>query len=166
MATHQMSIMSGRGNVDGAYWQPASILGVNDYWDHLVLIMNDDGSNIVYYHDAFLVPQDYVDNAKFIVVWTANVTSNNAKFDVNYRAVGGNDTESLDQATAQESVTVTDAAPSAVHERLTAEMTPTAGNFAAGDTVQYRLELDAADAACTIADDCIIHDIIFEYTDA
>lgn len=168
MATHRISCMQMvKPDASGqVYFEPASILRTNDFFDEYALAMNDDDANKVSAYMRFDVPQNYVDNAKFIIVWTAAVTSGNAVFDVEYRAVGGNDTESLDQATAQESLTVTDAAPSAVNERLEAQLTATAANLAAGDTVQVKLSLDGADAACTISEKVQISDVLFEYTDA
>lgn len=169
MATHRIDILGALTKFDSSgevYIEPFTAAGVNDQFDHYVLVMNDDDSNKVGVSGVFEVPQNYVDNAAIIVVWTANVTSNDAVFDFDYRAVGGNDTESLDQASYQESATVTDTAPSAVHERLEASISLTAGNLAAGDTVEFKLSVDGANANCTISDKCLIYGILFEYTDA
>lgn len=167
MATHRVSVMQmvkpdSSGSV---YFEPASILRTNDFFDEYVLILTDNGSSKVSAYMRADVPQNYVGNAVFVVVWTAAVTTNNVVFDVDYRAVGGNDTESLDQATAQESLTVTDAAPSAVNERCEAQLTATASNIAAGDTLQIKLSVDGADASCTIGQKVQVIDLLLQYTD-
>jgi hypothetical protein len=168
MATHRLPITNFINPDDSGevFLAPYSVFATNDQWKHLVIRMNDDDTNRVGFYGQFEVPQNYVDTASIVVVWTAQVTSNNAVFDFDYRAVGGNDTESLDQSGTQESVSTTDAAPSAVNERLEAELTVTDGNFAAGDTVEYFFALDGSDASCTISDVLQIFGLFFKFNDA
>lgn len=134
-------------------------------WKYFIWVFNDSGTRIGL-HFSFDVPQNYVGVAKFIPVWTSTVTTGNVPWDVDYRAVGGNDTEKLDQAGTQRSVTVTDAAPSAAAERLEVIITATAADFAAGDSVQGTLFRDGADAADTMAAAAILERLLFEYSDA
>lgn len=134
-------------------------------WKYFIWVFNDSGTRIGL-EFSFDVPQDYVGAAKFIPVWTSTATSGNVPWDVDYRAVGGNDIESLNQATVQETVTITDAAPSAAAERLEAIIVPTASNFAAGDSVQGTLFRDGAEAADTMAAAAILEKLLFEYSDA
>ena len=56
--------------------------------------------------------------------------------------MGGNDVESLDQATHQESVTVADVAPSAAHELMKVTLSLTDTNLAADDLVEIILSRD------------------------
>ena len=84
---------------------------------------------------------------------------------VDLRAVGGDDIESLDPSTHQESINVNDTAPSAVFERLEASLAFTAATFAAGDTVLWELSRDKSDAGDTMSADAIVFDVLFEYTD-
>jgi hypothetical protein len=112
------------------------------------------------------VPQNYVDTANIIVVWTSTATSGDVEWDFDYRCVGGNDTESMDQAGTQESVNQNDTAPSAAHERMEATLALTDGNLAAGDTCQFELFRDGTDAGDTMAAAAIVHQVIFEYADA
>ena len=120
MATHRISILNWAtvpdtsGNV---YMEPYNILATNDIWDRLVTIFRDTATRIGL-PGGFTVPKNYVGTAKIIVVWTATATTGDVVWDFDYRAVGGNDTESLDQTGTQESVTVTDTAPTAIHNRL------------------------------------------------
>jgi hypothetical protein len=88
------------------------------------------------------------------------------EWDFDYRAVGGNDTESMDQSGTQESVNNNDTAPGAAHRRLECELTLTAGNFAADDEVLFTLFRDGTDAGDTMAAAAIVFQVLFEYADA
>ena len=166
MATHRVPIITWAfvPNAAGVFFEPYPIKATNDVWDRMVLIFNDtatrDGGA-----GGFTVPKNYVGTAKIIVVWTSTAVTGNVIWDFDYRAVGGDDTESLDQAGTQESVTVTDAAPSAANERMEASMTLTAANLAVDDEVTFELFRDGA-AADTIAAAVIVFALLFEYSDA
>ena len=168
MATFRLPIMGANTIPDDSgevFFEPYSIKATNDNWEYTVLVFNDSATrNGV--RGSFDVPQNYVGTAKIIVHWTATATSGDVEFDFDYRAVGGDDTESLDQATAQETVNQNDTAPSAVNERMTASLTLTSGNFAAGDTVQFELFRDGTDGGDTMSAAAIVHQILFEYADA
>ncbi|MCC7045063.1 MAG: hypothetical protein IT183_14455 [Acidobacteria bacterium] len=172
MATHRRSILGAATTPDtaGACWQePYSILATNDVWGYLIWRFGSSNAAApttrIGLRGNFNVPKNYVGSAKIIVVWTATGTSGDVAWDFDYRAVGGNDAESLDQAGTQESATVTDTAPSAAHERMEAQITLTASNLAADDTVQFELFRDGTDAADTMAFSAIVHDVLFEYAD-
>jgi hypothetical protein len=153
-------------DADGdVFFEPYSIKATNDIWDYMVVIFNDSGARDGL-RGAFDVPQDYVGTAKIIVVWTSTATSGDVEWDFDYRCVGGNDIESLDQTGTQESVNQNDTAPSAAHERMEAQLTLTAGNFAAGDTCQFELFRDGTDGGDTMSAAAIVHMILFEYSDA
>jgi hypothetical protein len=98
------------------------------------------------------------------VYWTSTLTTGDVVFDLDYRSIGGNDTESLDQGTFQESLSVTDTAPSAANERMLATFTVTASNLAADDTLEFYFTRDGTDAADTLAGSAIVHEVIFKYT--
>jgi hypothetical protein len=145
--------------------EPYTVKATNDNWAYPVIVFNDTADKIGL-DGVFHVPQNYVGSANLVIVWTSTATSGDVEFDFDYRAVGGNDTESLDQATAQESVNSNDTAPSATDERMEISISLTDGNFAAGDTVQYKLYRDGADAGDTLAAAVTVHEVFFEYTDA
>jgi hypothetical protein len=150
----------------GVFQEPYSIKATNDVWQHMVMIFNDTTTRIGAY-GSFNVPNNYVGNPAIVSVWTATATSGNTRQEFDYRAVGGNDAESLDQSGTQESVGVTDAAPGAAHRRLEASMSLTASNLAAGDTVEFEFFRDGADTGNdTMAAAMLLHDLLFEYTDA
>jgi hypothetical protein len=168
VATHWQSILGHAtlpdtsGNV---FWEPYSVKATNDQWRHGVWIFNDTATRLLLY-GQFVVPQNYVGSAKVYPVWTSTATTGNVVWDFDYRTVGGDDTTSLDQAGTEEALTVTDAAPTAAHRRLTPSMTPTAGNFSAGETVEFLLARDGANASDTMAAAVILFDLLFEYADA
>jgi hypothetical protein len=168
MATHRLPVFSFAARPDDSgrvYLEPLDVSGSNDQWDHFVWVLEDSGTKIGI-HGSVEVPQNYVGTAVLVVVWTTPATSGDVVFDFDYRAVGGNDTESLDQAGTQEAVTVTDTAPSAAFERMEAEIALTSANLAAGDTLQFLLSRDGAQAADTLAADCLIVGAYLKYADA
>lgn len=171
MATRRISILTGMvkpDNVGNVYQEPYDIKATNDNWQPLVWIFADSALRDAL-HGAVEIPLNYAGTgtAQIIIVWTAVVTTGNVVWDIDYRAVGGNDTESLDQATAQESLTVTDAAPAAtVNNRLEALMTITTANIAAGDTLLFKVCRDGTDGADTMASSAILVDVLLSYEDA
>lgn len=168
MATHRLPILGANTVPDDSgdmFFEPYSIKATNDVWEYLVAIFNDSGTRIGL-RGQFTVPQNYVGTAKIVPVWTSTATSGDVEFDFDYRAVGGNDTESLDQAGTQESVNQNDTAPSAAHERMEAELALTSANISAGDTVQWEFFRDGTDGGDTMAAAAIVHDLLFEYADA
>lgn len=168
MATHRIPIFGFATRPDSSgdvYLEPLDVSGTNDQWDHFVWVLEDSGTKIGI-HGSFEVPQNYVGTAVLVVVWTTTATTGDVVFDFDYRAVGGNDLESLDQAGTQEAVTVTDTAPSATLERMEAEMSLTSANLAAGDTVQFLLSRDGASASDTLAADCLVVGAYLKFADA
>jgi hypothetical protein len=168
MATHRISIL-GPGTVPDdsgdVFFESYTVKATNDQWGHLVCVFNDSGTRIGL-QGHFNVPKNYVGTASIIVVWTATATSGDVEWDFDYRAVGGNDTESLDQSGTQQSVNQNDTAPSAVNERMEAELSLTSANLAADDTVQFELFRDGTDAGDTMAASAIVVDVLFQYDDA
>jgi hypothetical protein len=170
MATHRMSIMGAQAAPDAtgrAFFETYDIKATNDIFKHLVLVLSDPSASQAHgLYGAFTVPKNYVGTPKIIVVWTTTATSGNVKFDFDYRAVGGDDAESLDQTTFQESLTVTDAAPSAANERMEASMTITAANLAIDDLLEFYFTREDGSSTDTLAAAVTVHDLIFEWADA
>lgn len=174
MATKWVSMMQSgvRPDTSGNIWQePYSNLASNDNFDVMIwrfgLSNSAQPTTRIGLFGHFIVPPNYFDNPVIIPVWTATGASGNCVWDLDYRAVGGNDAESMDQATNQESLSLTDAAPSVAHRRLYPDtMAATAGNFAAGDSVLWKLFRDGTDAADTMALSAILFDLLFQYNDA
>jgi hypothetical protein len=170
MATFQMSILGAASVPDATgrcFMEPYSIKATNDLFRHMVFVFNDPSSSEAHgIYGVFLIPQNYVGTPRVYPVWTSTATSGNVKWDFDYRAIGGDDTESLDQNSFQQQLTVTDAAPSATNERNTPSLSLTAGNLAAGDTVEFYLTREDGGGVDTMAAAATLHDLIFEYADA
>lgn len=172
MATHRVPIlgMPRPDDTGDCFIEPQDILATNDVWDRYLIRLgaNNAAQPTVRagIHGGFAVPKNYVNSAALIIVWTATLTSGNVVFDFEYRAVGGNDSESLDQSGTQESLTVTDAAPGAAWRRLEASIDLTDGNFATDDTVSYFFARDGADGSDTMAGSALLFELFFEYADA
>lgn len=169
MATHRLPILGAFTVPDASgdvFFEPYSIKAAIGLWEHLVAIFNDTSARDGL-RGLFNVPQNYVDTANLIIVWTSTAITGDVDWDFDYRAVGGNDTESLDQATAQEQVTGNDIAPSAAHERMELSISLTDGNFAAGDTVPWELFRDGVtEGGGGISAAVILVGLFFEYNDA
>jgi hypothetical protein len=167
MATRRRSILGSNLKPDNSgdvTSRPFTTLATNDVWDPNVWVFADTATRIGL-HGAFQVPEDYVSGAKFVFEWSTDQTSGDAVLEIDYRAVGGNDAESLDQAGTQESLSVTDTAPSAAWERMECEVAATGGNFTANDICLFQALRDGT-AADTLAGNVVITNIFFEYQDA
>lgn len=150
-----------------AFFEPYSVKATNDIFRHLVLVLNDPAASEAHgVYGAFTIPKNYVGSPVIVVVWTTTATTGNIKFDFDYRAVGGDDAESLDQATFQENLTVTDVAPSAANERMEATMSLTAGNLAVDDLLEFYFTREDGSGTDTLAAAVTIHDLLFQWTDA
>ena len=167
-ATHRIPILGwatipeGSGDV---FFEPYDVKATNDVWDRLIIVFTDTAERDAL-HGSFTVPQNYVGTANLIVVWTSLATSGDVEWDFDYRAVGGNDTESFDQTGTQESVNSNDTAPSAANERMEITISLTNGNFATGDNVLFTLFRDGTDAGDTLSDNVLLFELYFEYDDA
>lgn len=167
MATYRLPILGHATNPDPGdtvHFEPYTINATNDVWALLVAIFPDDSTRTLL-HGVFAVPQNYNTNADVVIVWTSTAVAGDVEWDFEYRAVGGNDTESLDQAGTQESENANDTAPSAANERMEITIALTNGNFAAGDTVTFALARDGTDGGDTMAADAMLFELFFEYDD-
>ena len=167
MATYRVPILGHATNPDPGdtvFFEPYTINATNDVWAPLVAIFPDDSTRTGL-HGVFAVPQNYNDGADVVIVWTSTATAGDVEWDFDYRAVGGNDSESLDQAGTQESVNSNDTAPGTAHYRLVFTIALTDGNLAAGDTVEWALFRDGTDGGDTMAADAMLFELFFEYED-
>jgi len=166
MATFTIPILgfSTKPDTSGdVFFEPNSVKGTNDFFDELVVVFNDTSAKDSLY-GSFKVPQNYVGTPIFRVTWKTTATSGDVEWDVDYRAVAAG--ESLDQVTAQESLNQNDTAGGSTDLKQVADLSATAGNFAAGDTVQFILSRDGTDAGDTISAAVTVHKFEFVYNDA
>ena len=171
MATHRVSVLGHStipdtsGNV---YPDTYSSEGVNDFFRHLCFTFLQ-GTTKDSLYGSFSVPENFDSAASLVIIWTAHdLTQNDVVWDFEYRCVGGDDAESLDEEDEQESdLTVTDAGPSAVHERMVATIPLTSANFSAGDTVEFIFSRDGTPGTDDdLANPAILFDLLFEFDDA
>jgi hypothetical protein len=172
MATRKLQHIHliGRPDTSGeAFFEPSSILRTNDVWNNDILRLGSAAaaSPTVKHgvYGSFEVPEDYVNSAVIRFIWSSSLIANDVVLFFDYRTVAGNDANSLDQAGTEEALTVTDTAPGAAHRRMEATITPTAGNFVAGETVQFYLGRDGAAVGDTIVGPAYLENVLFEYSD-
>jgi len=172
VATHRIPILGWATVPDNSgevFFEPMSILATNDTWPRMLLRFGSDNTaqptTRIGCRGGFTVPKNYSAGANLIVVWTSTLTTGDAEWDFDYRAVGGNDVESLDQATSQETVNANDTAPSAAWERMEISIALTDANFTADDEVLFEFFRDGTDAGDTIAGSALLFALLFEYTD-
>lgn len=167
MATHRLSILGFgcRPENSNVFPEPYDVKATNDVWKRMVWIFNDTATRDPL-HGGFTVPKNYVGSAALVISWTSTATSGDVEWDFDYRAVSGNDTESLDQAGNQESVNSNDTAPGAANRRLEFTINLTSGNFAADDEVEFLIARDGTDGGDTMAAAAIVFDVMFQYADA
>lgn len=168
MATWRIPILGWATTPDtsgNVFFEPQTVKATNDAWRNLVVVFNDTATRIGL-HGRFTVPKNYVGTASIIVVWSTTATSGDVEWDFDYRAVGGDDTESLDQSGTQESVNINDTAPSAAHERMEASLALTSANLAVDDEVQFALYRDGTDAGDTLAATAMVYAVLLQYNDA
>lgn len=167
MSTFRLPILGANTLPDASgnvFFEPYTVKATNDVWGYGVWVFNDTATRIGL-RGAFDVPLNYIGSANLIIIWTSTATSGDVEFDFDYRSVGGNDTESLDQNSAQESVNLNDTAPSATDERMELSIPLADGNFAPGDTVQFELFRDGTDGGDDMAAAITVHRVSFEYAD-
>ena len=166
MATHVISILGASVQPDstGLCWlEPFDVAATNDLYRHLIIRLKDPTANQHGFYGSFYIPNNYVSAPAIIPVWTTTATTGTVQWRFSYRAVGGDDAESLDQSTHQQQATGSDVAPGAALRMLKPSISLTAANFAIGDLVTYLFErLNASD---TLAADALIHDLLFQYSD-
>ena len=143
--------------------EPYTISAVNDVFAHFTYVASSTTAKVGFSTAFHIEPDFNGTTASVVIYFSCPVTTGNIVWDVDYRAIGGDDTESLDQTTFQESVTATKACGSAVNERQTVYMALTASNFAADDTVEMSVSRDGADANDTGVAGAMIHDVVFQY---
>lgn len=144
---------------------PYDNYATNDIFRHLVVVFNDPAAAQAHgIYGRFDVPANFASAPVIIPIWTATATTGNCRWRFSYRAIGGDDAESLDQGTFQEQISNTDAAPTAAHNRLAPSLALTAANLAAEDTVEFLFERLDDTGVDTMAAVALLHDLIFSYT--
>lgn len=171
MATHTIPILGFQTNPDTtgrAWFETYTVKATNDIFKHLVLVLDNPGASQNHgVYGAFIVPNNFIGSPVVRIHWTSTATSGTCLFAFDYRAIGGDDAESLDQATFQEQIDISDVAPTATDRLLSVTGALTAGNFAIGDLVEFFFYRDGTTGAPTdtLAAAVTVHGLYFEYSD-
>lgn len=170
MATQAVSLFNGSTTPDPASAnvriEPYSIKATNDIFPFNVAIFDDTGTADKVF-GRIRIPKNYVSSPVAKLAWSSTVITGNVVWDLAYRVVSGDDTTSMDQATVQETVTVTDAAPGAAHRLLEPSFGAlTAGNFSAAAQLEWQLIRRGDSGSDTMAGAAIVFDLQLEYADA
>ena len=164
MATHRINILGAMTLPDTSgevYFQPYSVVDTGAVVDPMVLMFNDSGT-VDGVRGVFQVPQNYVGSPVLRIVWTADATSGTCVFDWSVLPRSG--TEDMGAAAARTTETDSTTKSSTAFARETNDITLTAGDYAAGDTVLFELFRDTI--TDTMAADCAVFEVLFEYADA
>lgn len=151
------------GNV---WWIRLDSASTNLVWKHGIWRFKDTSTRIGLYGSVDIPPNyNPAGTTSLIVVPTSIATLGAMVWDLDYRAVGGHDTESLDQSGNQESVSVTVAAPGGPWRRLEGSVALTAANIAPNDTLEFGLFRDGSDATDNLPGDVFLSRAFLQYTD-
>lgn len=144
--------------------EPQSIVLANDLYPGIVFKFADSGTKIMV-GGAFKVPPNYAGTPKIGGSFFTTATSGDWVQDIDYTAIA--DGETADPSAHQESVTQTITVPGTTKLIAVNEIALTAGNFAAGDTVEFQIGRDGAQGADTLAAAlyCIVSSVYFSYVD-
>lgn len=169
-STFRPSILNGSINPDtsgNVWWEPASVAETNGFFPAGLWRFKNSGSAKIKIRGSWNVPKNY--NASgtttVVVAWSTTATSNSVVWGFEYRSIGGDDTTSIDQSSAVETLSVTDAAPTAAWRRLVTTMTVTASNLAADDTLLFNFYRDKSSGSDTLAADAYLIGLYLQYTD-
>lgn len=168
MATIRYPILGAFTLPDGSgdvFFEPSSIKLTSDLYPALVLVFNNTANKDSLF-GRFHVPQNYVSAPAIKIEWfAANTTASVAAvWDFDYRAIAIG--EDGDPTTHQESLTVTETAPTTAWLTVLSSLAMTAGNLAAGDTLDFILSRDGADANDDMLFAALVRGLYFQYSDA
>lgn len=169
MATHRISIIA-HGTVPDTtgecYLAPIDV--------EITTLATFPGSNLVFvlkdptadtgFYGSFMVPENYVGTAKIGVVGVLDGTPSTTSVDFEWSYLSLTDNEAMDAAYTENVTWDTGNTSGWANEDIViVEGTPTSGNFAAGDIVQYYFKRDFG--TDDFVGDFHVLDVYFEYSD-
>lgn len=167
MSTFRMDIWSAQTLPDasGFVWpEPASISQpTNDLFQQLITRFKGATGTKISIGGNFMIPKNFVGSPKIYVTWTSTGTTGNCIWVFDYTAIAVGET--LDPAAAQNSPTVTTAAPGTTQLRVDSSMSMTASDLAVDDVVQFKLSRNGA-GSDTMTTDAVVYKVVFEWQDA
>lgn len=149
----------------GVYAANLDEFATNDRWPHPVFAFTDTGTDLKLVGTCD-IPGNYSSTPVLKVKWSSSVTTGNVVWDFSYRTINleSEGTESLDQTTQDETVSVTDAAPGTTLHELEASVALTAGNFGKRRTVQWELVRKGTSGSDTMAGTAFTRGPVLDYT--
>ena len=169
MATFRVPIFGYQLRPDASsvmYFQGYDVHATNVVWKQIVAVWEDSVSKRVL-RGAFEVPSNYTSTPEIVVIWTSATTTGDVVWDFEYRVVSGDDTsgQSLDQSGSDEAAGVTDTAPTDAHLRLEATITLTGSHWSSNSTCEFILARDSTNSSDDLADEALVFDAMFSYSD-
>ncbi len=139
--------------------QPFFRFATNDVFNPYVWAFDEDGTDSTQLttraglSSLVTIPEGYDSAPVFELVWGTTKTTGSAVWDIDYRIVNGDATESLDQTGQTEALSVTDAAAGTALYRLVPTAAATASFFTGkqGATLLVNLFRDGVHASDTLA---------------
>ena len=167
MATFKLDILGHATLPDtsgSVYQEPAAVnFQSNDRYPFLVWVFADTSTRLKL-GGTFRVPQNYVGTPKVGLIWATTATTGNSDWEFDYTAIADN--EPGDPSADQEAVDAgAIAADGTARDLKVTEIALTAGNFAAGDLVQFVIVRDGSQDD-TIAASLYLLAAYFSYTDS
>lgn len=141
------------------YIEPYTVKATNDFWKVNTIVFSNPAADEALY-GSFELPVAASSGTTVKLVWTTTATSGTAQWSFKYRVITGDNTNSLDQSSAVETVTASPTAPGATDRRMQTSFTLTASNFATAGTVQW--VLTRVDTSDTVAAAITVHGLRFE----
>lgn len=122
--------------------EPSPLTFSNDLANHLIARFPDAAGDVGI-GGSLTIPDITITTVQVVCNLTFNATTGTFEFVFRYRAIGGDDAETMDPATWQQTVASgAENAPTTAFNKLRIVLSLTAGNFAANDVVQYQFFRD------------------------
>lgn len=138
-------------------WAPSAVFGTNNLVPGYVLQFKNNGAlEIKSFVRGVVIPSNY-DGTTAVTIkirWWSVATTGNVVWTASYRAIAT--AEGGDQATFQQAVSATVAVSGTARTYSQASLTLTAGNIAAGDTLQIQIGRDKSSGSDTLADNALL----------
>lgn len=132
---------------------------------HFLTLDYAGATNVEHAWWAFRLPADYVSGGTLKILWMANATSGNCKWQARVGAITPADADTPLEHAQAAAATVTTAANATEARRLVeSAITLTMDSAAAGDLIFLALLRDPTDAADTLTVDAEVIAVTFEYT--
>lgn len=164
----RISLLSGRvlsqADNDAPYPKSSILDDTNDRFPHVAWAFRNSGTGAKYLGGSISTPSNYTSSGtvKILIIWRTSATSGDVKFFVSYKSIATDET--FDPSTDDEALTVTTTAKATTLWRAISEVTLTASNLVANETLLWRLGRAADDAADTLAAEALVEDVLLEYT--